>query len=100
MKVQSGQSTKITKEDPKLSKDAIQAKIRAKFGKKADPKEIKPIIKDKVELAASGKIKGKLPQNSESSKAEITQERLKGILQAGAFGFNEKERRALGKILK
>lgn len=99
MKVQSNQSTNITKPNSKLSKADIQAKIKAKFGEKADPKILKP-VKDKVDLKMPNKLETMTDENKESSKAEITQERLKGILEAGAFGFNEKERRALGKILK
>lgn len=86
-----------------LSKDEIRAKIQDKFGDVKKP--AKKIVKDKVEISKSVGVKsqgeigfGDLGVNDPNS--EDTQEKLRGILKAGAFNFSDKERAALGEILK
>ncbi len=102
MKVETSQPTNITKPKEKLSKEEIQAKISAKFGKKAAPKAPK-IVEDKVEIEdktknVDSKEFGDIKTNDPNS--QVTQDKLKEILKTGAFQFNEKERKTLAKILK
>ena len=87
---------------PKLSKSEIEAKIKARFGDKAQKKA--PPEKPKVELSNSAKeasedfVTGDIGSNNPES--DVTQEKLKSILKSGGFGFNDRERKVLANILK
>lgn len=104
MKVNNTTSKDISEVKSKTkAQDELRAKIEAKFGeiKKPGPKK----IEDKVEISKKEAVKvqgeegfGDLASNDPQS--EETQEKLRGILQAGAFNFSDKERAALGEILK
>lgn len=104
MKVESSQTKKITTDPPKkMSKEEIQAKLQAKFGKSAAPKKSKE--PNSVELHSKKGVNssndddfGDVGKNN--PKSEVTHEKLKSILKKGAFNFNPKEREALSKILK
>jgi len=87
---------------PKMSKDDIAAKVRAKFGAVAQVKKAQP-VEDKVEIHSKG-VKNSDEEDFGDVKknrpdAEVTQEKLKSILSNGGFEFNEKERNALSQIL-
>lgn len=90
-----------TPKQQKLSPDEIKQKIARKFGKEAEIKKAEPKAKtvDQVEINSKDTVAhGDIGKNDPAS--EITKEKLRGILQAGAFNFNDKERSALGQILK
>lgn len=86
----------------RLSKEELQARVAAKFGKSAEVKKLEP-KPDTVELNTKG-VKnsgeedfGDIGKNDPSS--EVTREKLKSILKNGGFDFNDRERKALGQIL-
>ena len=102
MKVNSATSQQKEVQTKKLSKEDIQQKLEAKFGKKIGIEKPKA-PKDKVEVSDSAKAKsdtkvidkeevviGDIGKNDPTDG--ITQEKLKGILRTGAFGFSDKER--------
>lgn len=92
-------------EPKRPGKEAIQAKLREKFGKnfgekkaekKSEPDTVVSIDKKgKKEVSKEGF--GDIKANNPTS--EVTQEKLKGLLRTGAFQFNDKERAALDAIL-
>ncbi|MBT4790748.1 MAG: hypothetical protein HON90_04190 [Halobacteriovoraceae bacterium] len=104
MKVNPDSQLNNSKPQKKLSKNDIQQKIQAKFGEKAQVKKAKPPVVDKVELESSGVKSSNKPGFGDvgvnDPNAEMTQEKLKGILKSGGFDFNERERKALTTILK
>lgn len=106
MKVNAQTSNEMKKpETPKkMSNDDIAAKIQAKFGKLAEVKKAIPPVVDKVDIAKKGVVSSKEEDfgdvGKNDPKAEVTQEKLKSILQNGGFQFNDRERQALGQILK
>ena len=93
----------------KMSRADVQEKIKQKFGDsfKAPVKKTEP-VEDKVEIQtkktdvteeeAHVGLKSDIGKNDPDS--EVTQEKLKSLLQTGAFQFNDRERKALGEILK
>jgi len=101
----SGQ-TQAPKSKKEMEQEAIRKKLAEKFGDKfKEKKKVKP-KEDSVELSNSAKKEahidpegfGDVKKNDPSS--EETQEKLKALLKTGAFQFSDKERAALGEILK
>ena len=96
-------STGPNKVKKKLSKEDIDAKIKAKFGEKAEKKKAP---EEKVEFSDKSKAKAKEGEStmgdigSNKPDAAETREKLKSILKMGGFDFNDKERKALATILK
>jgi hypothetical protein len=99
----------------KISQEEIMAKVEAKFGKKAgqkaksEDKDAAPAPKsDSIEISKSAKIKKSIDDKDvvigdigkNDPKEEITKEKLKGLIKSGGFSFSDKEREALGEILK
>jgi hypothetical protein len=94
-----------------LTKDDVHAKLAKKFGHQKIESLTAPVSapSDDVKLEVSGKTKEvksfATPANmvniggNDPSSSE-TQDKLKYLLQTGAFQFNEKEREALQQILK
>lgn len=98
----------------KISQEEIMAKVEAKFGKKAVKKPAEaeaaaPAPKsDSIEISKAAKIKksiddkdvviGDIGKNDPAE--DITKEKLKGLIKSGGFNFSDKEREALGEILK
>jgi hypothetical protein len=116
MKVNAVQSQeKPTISNKERERQEIRKKIAGKFGDKFKTKneinEIKSkklaeLKKDKIELSDSAKKKAHIdPEGfgdvkNNNPKSEDTQMKLKGLLRSGGFQFSDKERAALGKILK
>lgn len=102
MKVNAGSAQSINNKPKKMSKEDIEARVRAKFGKVAEKKAPEP-KPDTTEIHSKGvshsdeESFGDIKQNDPGS--DITQEKLRGILKNGGFNFNDKERKALGQIL-
>lgn len=107
-----GMNTVSSKVNSSDKSNQLKAKLRAKFGdkyKKADSineKRAKEKAKDaeKVDISKAAKSKkskdviiGDVKDNSPDS--DMTQAKLKGLLQTGGFHFNDKEREALSSIL-
>ena len=102
MKVTSGNSqNQVSKAPEKLSSDDIAAKVAAKFGKEAQVKKAapKPDPDTKVELNTQEAVAHSDIGNNDPN-SELTKEKLRGLLKAGGFDFNDKERKALSQILK
>lgn len=101
---QTSNQTKKSQTPGKMSNDDIAAKIQAKFGKVAEVKEAIPPVVDKVEVGKKGVVSSDEEDFGDIGKniptAKVTQEKLKSILQNGGFQFNDRERQALGQILK
>lgn len=102
-------SSKVNSSD---KSQELKAKLRAKFGdkyvkaKSINEKRAKEKAKDtdKIEISKNAKAKstknvviGDVKDNSPDS--DLTQAKLKGLLQTGGFHFNDKEREALSSIL-
>lgn len=102
MKVQTPKHTKITKIAKKLSKEEVQARIKAKFGK--DVQKKKPVAKDKTDIETKG-VKSSDDEDfgdvgSNNPANQITHDKIKDLLKTGAFKFSDRERATLSKILK
>ncbi len=95
--------------DKKLDPKAmVNEKLKAKFGKSFEPKSKESSQnKNDTEVVISEQAKQKHVVSKEefgdvkknAPDSEVTQEKLKGLLQNGAFSFNDKERQALQEIL-
>lgn len=97
MNVKKSQNSVIKMEQSaeKTKKADIQARIQARFGDKAKIKAAPP-KPDTAEVGNS--LNGE--KKSAESASEVTRERLRGMLKMGGFKFSDKERKALGQILK
>lgn len=102
----SGQSHS-PKSKKEIEQDEVRKKLAEKFGDKfKDKKEIKKEKEDSVELSNSTKKQAHIDPEGfgdvkkNDPKSEETQEKLKALLKTGAFHFSDKERQALGEILK
>lgn len=83
----------------KLTQEQIQAKIKTRFGDKAVPK--KPEVKSNPkQMIENGKKMEKGEAESKADLAASRTDKLRAALKTGSFAFNEKERKALGEILK
>jgi hypothetical protein len=91
----------------KQTQSVIEARLAEKFGKEfgktkkmKEQTDISKAKKKKEVVDASGEEKesfGDIGLNDPKSAA--TREKLKSVLQTGAFGFSDKERKALSEIL-
>ena len=107
MKVKSAAVRQKAPESKKLSKEDVQKKLEAKFGKKIgaekkkDEVQISKAAKDKADTKVIDKedvVIGDIGKND--PKSIETQEKLKALLRTGSFAFSDKERQALSDILK
>lgn len=99
MKVNNTQSSpqKAKQSSKKLTKSDIQARIQARFGKQAELKQPR-VVQDTVELNSKGSSASADADNNDPDST-VTRDKLRGILKAGGFDFNAKERKALSEIL-
>lgn len=110
----------VGKPPKKHLSDEVRAKLESKFGKeialkkaakKARETEISDRAKARKEKKDARLAKAKMAEGSEyvkevagdigvnNPKSEMTQVKLKGLLNSGGFNFTDKERATLGKIL-